>query len=456
MGAVRLLGLERDIPLPGSGSGRLDWNSPLASETARVAHLLRRTTFGAGAAELEEAASAGFSKTVDRLLETPPDEPPPLPATAVRDGYGLVLPDLQLWWVQHMLATKTPFAERLTLFLHGHFTSDYQKVGLQLPFLHWQNLSWRQMAFGDLRSMLLKVTADPAMLRYLDLGTSTGRAPNENYSRELMEVFTMGPGNYGEADVRSSAKALAGWVEPRPDRVVDVTLDAKNGVTRKHPVWDRPAQGYVDPRRTYTGSGLEFLGRSGRLDTEAVIDAILAKPATATFITGKLLSEFGMQKPDQGYVNRLAAAFRSSKYDLKTLLAGIFKSPEFVSAGAYRSLVKNPTELMVHTLKALDAPQLARLVVVSGPSLGQQLFNPPDVGGWPRNEAWISSHDMMSRVNFVSAVLAQVKSPPPAADAHQRHLDGVLSPQTASALKQASDDRARWLLTLASPEFQLK
>jgi len=121
------------------------------------------------------------------------------------------------------------------------------------------------MAMTDLRSMLLQVTSDPAMLRYLDLGQSTGKSPNENYSRELMELFTMGAGNFTEDDVRSGAKALAGWVEPKPTGTVTVTVDAKNNVTRKYPVWDRPLTGLVDPKRSYPGP-VTFLGKERRVE----------------------------------------------------------------------------------------------------------------------------------------------------------------------------------------------
>src|SRR5205807_5468881 len=164
--------------------------------------------------------------------ETPPAPPPDLAAAKGASAAGrLDGRQLQLWWLDHMLSSATPFAERMTLFWHGHFTSDFRKVGLQTPFLYWQNLTWRDMALTDLRSMLMRVTTDPAMLRYLDLGTSTGQAPNENYSRELLELFSLGVGNYKEDDVRAAAKALAGWTEPRPNRTADVTVAAN--VTRR-------------------------------------------------------------------------------------------------------------------------------------------------------------------------------------------------------------------------------
>src|SRR5207237_3639137 len=138
--------------------------------------------------ELDRAASDGFARTVDRLLETKPAPPPPLPTSA--GDPRLNVAQLQQWWLDHMLSTPTPFAERLTLFWHGHFTSDFRKVGLRTPFIHWQNLTWRDMALGNLRQMLMQVTTDPAMLRYLDLATSTGSNPNENYSPQLMALLT--------------------------------------------------------------------------------------------------------------------------------------------------------------------------------------------------------------------------------------------------------------------------
>jgi len=434
-------------------AGRGDWNSPLGSESAQVAQLLRRATFGASSADLEKAASDGFGKTVDRLVETRYAAPPAF------DGLSagrLNLQQLQSWWLGQILTSPTPFAERMTLFWHGHFTSDYRKVGLQTPFVYWQNLTWRDMALTDLRSMLKRVTTDPAMLRYLDLGTSTGTSPNENYSRELMELFTMGAGNYSEDDVRAAAKALAGWTEPRPSGTATITVDPKNNVTRQVPTYDQPVAGAFVPQRAYKGGAFKYLGKTAQWNTDTVLDQILAQPATAPYIVTRVLQHFVMQAPPKDYVNRLATDFRKSKYDVKTLMRDVFKSPEFTSGAAYRSLVKSPTEFMVHALRALGGETQLKLVMGAAPNMGQVLFDPPDVGGWPNNEAWISSNTVVARVNFVTALLDQVKNPPPAGDAYRHHLDGVLSPQTAAALNHVSDDHSRWLLVLASPEFQLK
>ena len=454
VGAVRLVSpalsnLYRTSTVARTGS-RYDWASPLDAESARVMQLLRRTTFGYTPAQLESALSDGFNKTVDRLVETAPAEPPALSAASTPGG-RFAVGQLQQWWIDHMLTTPTPFAERMTLFWHGHFTSDYRKAA-DNTFMYWQNLTWRRMGMTNLRSMLMQVTTDPAMLRYLDLATSVASSPNENYSRELMELFTMGAGNYNEEDVRQGALALTGWQLPRPDS----TAPAPN-TKQNLPVYSSQKSGVFNTRRAYQGS-VTFLGHTGTLDTQGVIDRILAQPATAPFITTKVLQHFVTGRPDTGYVKRLADSFRSSRYDMKTLMHGVFTSDEFVSPSAYRALVKSPTEFMVNAARALnDDPKVAKLIAASGSGMGQVLFDPPDVGGWPNNESWISSNTVIERVNFVTAALAQAgQSLPPSADAVKHHLDGVVGPQTASMLSSATDERSRWFVTLASPEFQLK
>jgi uncharacterized protein (DUF1800 family) len=454
VGAVRLLGgtmQNLSQPRPAAGS---DWISPLGSESARVMHLLRRATFGYTDVELETALSAGFNRTVDRLLEAAPAEPPMFDASSTPGG-RFPIAQLQQWWVNHMLGTPTPFAERMTLFWHGHFTSDYRKAA-DHTFMYWQNLTWRRMAFTNLRSMLMQVTTDPAMLRYLDLATSTGQSPNENYSRELMELFTMGPGNYSEEDVRQGARALAGWQLPRPDSYASVTVDNANQVVRRLPVYITQVPGVFNNRRAYQGT-VTFLGQTGSIDTQGVIDRILAQPATAQLIVAKVARDFVNPQPEQGFVNRLADAFRRSDYDVKTLMRSIFTSPEFTAAASYRALLKSPTELMVHASKALGGTGLSRVAVAAGSGMGQSLFDPPDVNGWPNNAAWISTNTVVERVNFATAALGQMKASLPSASAAvHRHLEGIVSPQTANLFNQAADEDARWFIVLASPEFQLK
>jgi uncharacterized protein (DUF1800 family) len=454
VGAVRLLGgTMQNLAHPHQASGT-DWISPLATESARVMHLLRRATFGYTPAQLDAALSAGFSKTVDRLIETAPSEPPAL-AAASTPGGRFAIGQLQQWWVDHMLSTATPFAERMTLFWHGHFTSDYRKAADD-TFMYWQNLTWRRMGLTNLGSMLMQVTTDPAMLRYLDLATSTGQSPNENYSRELMELFTMGAGNYSEEDVRQGAKALAGWTLPQPDSIATVVVDKVKNVTQKLPVYSTQKAGVFNQRRAFKGS-VTFLGHSGSLDTKGLIDRILAQPSTAPFLAAKVAQHFVTPQPDQGYVNRLADGFRRSKYDMKTLMRAVFTSPEFTAAANYRALLKSPTEFMVHASNALGATGLSKVVVAAGSGMGQSLFDPPDVNGWPNNASWISSNTVVERVNFVTAALGHVKGAlPSASDGARKHLDGVVSPQTATMLNQATDEKSRWFITLASPEFQLK
>ncbi|TME67954.1 MAG: DUF1800 domain-containing protein [Chloroflexi bacterium] len=491
-------------------AGDVDWISPLAKESAKVTHLLRRATFGATDTELDRALSEGFARTVERLIETPFVEPPVFPAPAaprpsaspsasprasasarpsasatarpsslaaatsapthmpaasamatarpsataapsmgaaaasaspivpamMTNATSINIGNLQGWWLDWMTKSPTPFAERMTLFWHGHFTSDYRKVGTNSPAIYWQNLTWRRMALGDLRSMLLKVTPDLAMLRYLDLAASTGRAPNENYARELLELFTMGVGSYTEDDVKAAAKALAGWRLPMRTEPTAQT-------------------GIFDPRRAFAAP-VTFLGKTGTFNTESVVDTILASDATAPFMVRQLLTSFVTPSPSDAYVARLADRFRRSRYDTKTLMRDIFTSPEFVAPEMFRALIKSPTDFMVSAAKALGATNLSGTIRQYGSTLGQNMFDPPSVAGWGEGASWISSNTMLQRANFVTAALGTLRTTPSAARAHERHLDSVLAQGTVNELNLARDDKSRWFAVFASPEFQLK
>lgn len=402
----------------------------------------------------------GFERTVERLLEAPPAEPPSLVgASDPTRGARLELEELQKWWLTHLLTSPNRFVERMTYFWHGHFTSDADKSsGL---FLYWQNLTWRRMALGRFDDILRHVTTDPAMLTYLDLGDSDASdpdvLPNENYARELMELFTMGPGNYGEADVKAAARALAGWTPPPPDRQVEAVTDPATGDKETFDVWDRQVPGVFEAGRAYPGE-VSLLGRRGRLNLDAVIARILDRPETARFVARKVAVHFISAKPSETTVTQLADVFRGSGYDVRVLLRAAFNSAEFGHAASYRSLVRSPLEFMVSAAAAVGArrPEATQLIVDSGDATGETLFQPPNVAGWPPNARWISSGTVLGRLNFVSDLLDAVDALPPLGDAVQFHLDGVTSAATANRLSQARSDRERWLAVLASPEFNLK
>ncbi|HTD64888.1 MAG TPA: DUF1800 domain-containing protein [Verrucomicrobiae bacterium] len=437
----------------------VDWISPLDKPEAQVAHLLRRATFGATPTEYDQSVKDGFKNTVDRLIETKAAEPPALAGADDATQDKPIKPqDLIGWWLDWMLRTPTPFAERMTFFWHGHFTSDFRKVNLQTPFIYWQNLTWRRMSLGNLHDMLYQVTIDPGMLRYLDLGTSTGKNPNENYSRELMELFTMGVGTFTEDDVRAGAKALSGWREPVTQAMYDALVARAQQQGRPGPrnvTPDTVKTGVFEQQRAYVGA-VKFLGETRQWDTKSALEKILAQDSVAPFTVTEVLRDFVTDQPSDAYVKRLADGFRKSRYDVKSLMRDVFMSPEFIAPTSYRALVKSPTEVMVHMAKALETPALAKAIGLAGQGMGQLLFDPPEVGGWPSNASWISSNNVLERVNFAQATLTGMAKIPAFKDAHAIHLDGVVSPATAQLLNSSPDDATRWLILLASPEFQLK
>jgi uncharacterized protein (DUF1800 family) len=218
-----------------------------------------------------------------------------------------------------------------------------------------------------------------------------------------------------------------------------------------------------EQQRSYRGA-VKFLGEMKQWDTRSALEKVLTQDSVAPFIVTKLLREFVTDQPAEAYVTRLADGFRKSRYDVKSLMRDVFMSPEFLAPANYRALVKSPTELMVNIAKALETPPLAgapqtpalRSIGLAGQGMGQVLFDPPEVGGWPSNASWISSNNVLARVNFAQATLTGLPKIPAFKDAHAIHLDGVVSPATAQLLNSSPDDATRWLILLASPEFQLK
>ncbi len=445
----------------GIGQDTADWPAATRTERGRLAHLLRRATFGVSHQALEQALRDGFDRTVDRLLAQSADPPGLVSPANPAQGSVLGLDVLQRWWLRHMLSTPAPFAERMTLFWHGHFTTEYDKVGYGSPFIYWQNLTWRRLRLAKLGPMLREVTTDPAMLQYLDLAGSDAsdpdQPPNENYARELMELFTIGPGAYSEADVKAAARALAGWSPPASERTVEVVVDEQTQARDTVEVWSTPRPGVFDPGAA-SSCDVTYLGRTGRLRLDQVIAQILAQRATAPFLVRKLWRHFSSPSPRDDTVRRLADGFRASGYDVRALMRSLLKSPEFIAPDSYRALVRSPVEFMLAAALAVGAePEAAAgLIADYADPTGQALFQPPNVGGWPGGARWISADAMLARFNFVSALLDLVGDPPSAEHAADLHLDGVMSSATALRLRHASSERQRWLVLLTSPEFNLK
>jgi uncharacterized protein (DUF1800 family) len=432
------------------------WASPLDSSAGLAAHLLRRATFGYTQADLDAAASKSYPDLVDMVVN---QEPQPLPQVADPTDHVAVVRA----WYEHMATTPAQFPERMTLFWHGLLTSDYRKAN-RLPFVLQQNELYRSMGRSDFRTLINAVTYDPLMIRYLDLEESTAVAPNENYSRELMELFTLGVGNYTESDVREGARAFSGirtvLVDSSGRRIQPPKYSAAAASEYTQALEQLLTQGAtfkgVLSKKQHDSGVKTFLGHTGNIDPGEALDIILSQPACAEHIARDALVQFCTPEPSTALVNDIATQFRTSNYDIKTLMRAIFTNTAFTSAAAYRSLVRGPAEYMVATMRAFHRPGLATKCVNAGAAMDQILYDMPTVAGWPSNQGWVSSGAWLARLNFASAVVASGQSFPDPVAAVQTQLDGVVGPATAAVFNASESDGDRWYALLACPEFQLK
>jgi uncharacterized protein (DUF1800 family) len=284
---------------------------------------------------------------------------------------------LREWWVGQMLTTHSPLTERMTLFWHNHFTSAQEKV----PFAQMmarQNQLFRREAIGSFATLLHEVAKDPAMLLYLDGATNRKGHPNENFAREAMELFTLGEGHYSQHDVSEAARAYTGW-----------TLDPD---TRQ----------FVFRPELHDEGMKVVLGHAGNFDGDAVLDILLADPQTATFIVSKLWREFVSETPEPAQLAPIADRFRASHYDIAVALRGLFLSDAFWDERNRGTLVKSPVQFVVGTLRAFDVDYDGTAPFVGTMrSLGQNLFYPPNVKGWPGGRTWIDSTTLLAREQFI-------------------------------------------------------
>lgn len=284
--------------------------------------------------------------------------------------------ELQQWWFSRMRVSPWPLQEKLALFWHGHFATSAQKV--KNPHFMWKHLQiFRSLGNTDFRSILVAVSRDPAMLIWLDGARSQPKAPNENYARELMELFTLGEGNYTEKDIQESARAFTGW-----------TIDRKNQEAR-----------FV--ARFHDPGAKSFMGKIGTFRDEDIIDIILARQECAPFLARKLWRFFASQSPSEAVVGDLANSLRVHKYHIKPVLRNLFLSKEFYSSSCVHNQVKSPLEFVVGTACTLGIKKPRdRMFMGICRLLGQEILQPPSVKGWDGGTAWINTSTLEMRNEF--------------------------------------------------------
>jgi uncharacterized protein (DUF1800 family) len=383
-------------------SGSLDMLTALQSYRGSLndrlaAHLLRRAGFGASPQDLAHYAAMNAGDAVESLvhfqnaaLPAPPDDLHDQLAFGA-DAMGKQalemaanklqqqkLRSLQLWWLNRMLSSPAPLQEKMALYFHGHFTTAAIQKNVLIPLVFDQNQLFRANALGNLRELARSVSKDPAMLRYLDGAKNVAQDPNENYAREFMELFTLGVDRYSEQDVRESARAWTG-------------------------LRYRPLMGTVvlDPR--FHDDGVKtFLGQTGNFGPDDIVDIVFEQPQCARFFATSLLNTFVYNDPEPQLVDAVAALLRKNNFELAPVVSTIFRSNVFFSDRAYRALVKSPAEFVVGTYKALGLNEVDDRAVLAMRNMGQILFFPPNVSGWPHGQSWITSATLIARQNFVA------------------------------------------------------
>jgi hypothetical protein len=381
------------------------WNERLA------AHLLRRAGFGGTPDEVRHYTNMSSDFAVESLIRFPNTSNLPGPdnvfdpISAVRDmfrqgGMGAMSDDakrergkalrmqerqsilsMQTWWLNRMLTTPAPLQEKMALYLHGHFTSAAIQKGATPAMIYNQNQLFRQNGLGNLRELTRNVSKDPAMLIYLDGARNVAAHPNENYARELMELFTLGVDHYSEEDVRQSARAWTGWT-----------------------VAPRTGQAYFNDR-VHDGGTKTFLGQTGNWNGDDIVNIIFGQPQAAKFFAANLLNFFVYNDPEPELVDAVAVLIRKNNYELAPVMSTLFRSNVFFSDRTYRALVKSPVEFVVGTYKALGLSQIDDTALRALAGMGQILYYPPNVAGWPGGQNWTTSQMMIARQNFVAGLV---------------------------------------------------
>lgn len=370
-----------------------------AAELNECLHLLNRSSFGVQQNTLSECLSApSYEDAVKQLVYTaakpakvlaplcaqniirPPRKIKDLNATErkafrkMKHGKKMAL---KRWYFEQLVTSDQPFREHMTLFWHDHFTSSLRKVN-QPALVFGQYQLYRGYALGNFARMLHAVIEDPAMLIYLDNRASKKNHPNENLARELLELFTMGEGHYGEREIKELARGLTGY-----------SIDKDFQFRFK--------------KRLHDFGPKEFFGRKGALDAHQMIDIILEQNATAEYIVTKLWKTYISSMPEEKEVKRLAKLFRRNNYDIQPLMMALFTSAYFTDPTNRGGMTKSPIELIVGSLRNLGYTGFdSGIGVKYCRRMGQDLFDPPNVKGWPEGKTWIDTNSLLTRREFLS------------------------------------------------------
>jgi len=410
------------------------------SDIAVMAHLLRRAGFGATREELERYVAQGYEATVEALLH--PENAPPALADEdlirryhVDENSLMLIDSCQTYWLYRMIHTRRPLEEKIALFWHGVFATGYTKLNQPKAILTQIDM-FRRYGLGSFRTLLQQVSRDPAMLFWLDNKDNHRDAVNENYGREILELFSMGVGNYTEDDVRQCSRAFTGWT------MRNATLHTAR--VARDSVWP---YGRLDWQFLYRQDDHDdgpktFLGHTGAFDGDELIDIICRQPATARFIARHLYNFFVADEPqvpawptvpprDPEAIATLMHTFVRSSYDIRTVLRVLFNADFFKQATFAK--VKSPAEMVVSTVRltggyGFPAVEDIDLALETG-YMGQQLLDPPSVEGWHTGSEWINTATLMARVNFAARQFADLEQPGiRAIIAHLRAQGPALSP----------------------------
>jgi uncharacterized protein (DUF1800 family) len=364
----------------------------------KVGHLYRRAGFGLPWNAIHQKATLSPGQCADELLNYDPNVDPF--AELYEQVEGLVLfsraETAQAWWFHRMVNTPNPMQEKVALFWHNRFATSLAKVD-RPEWMHQQIELFRRKGLGSFRELLLEVTRDPAMLVWLDGRESHRGKPNENYAREIMELFTLGPGNYQEADIKELARAFTGW---------RIDYGSSSSMMSMAMTGPTVARGVLDPKQWDDGPKTIF-GKTGKFGATEAIDLILAQPGAPRFLATKMLKEFVCPEPPKQAVDHYAARLLANKWEIKPVLREMFLSKWFYSDDVYRSKIKSPVELCVGAALALGGKVNDTFLRDSAAKMGQTLLYPPNVKGWDGQEAWINANTVLVRFNYGMRLASQ-------------------------------------------------